>query len=118
MKINTTGAFQDQAQQGDVFLRRVRAIPKGAKEVKRKGAIVLAHGETTGHKHAISGPRVAHFREDGSGGAVFIALDKGADGAVRHEEHAPIAPEAEGKSVFEFIPQSEYSPGAIQRVED
>jgi hypothetical protein len=117
MKINTTGTFVNQGQQGDVYLRRVATVPKGAKEVKRQGAIVLAHGETTGHKHAIGGARVAHFREDGSGGAVFVRSDRGGDATVKHEEHAPITPVGD-KSVFEFIPQSEYSPGAIQRVED
>lgn len=44
-----------QLRQGDVFLRPVSKLPDGATEIPLEGGrIVLAHGEVTGHAHAIS----------------------------------------------------------------
>ena len=43
-----------QLRQGDVLLIRVASIPEGARRVKRRrGPIVLAAGEATGHAHQI-----------------------------------------------------------------
>jgi len=44
-----------QIRQGDVFLQPVDRLPEGAVEVPaERGRIVLAHGEVTGHAHAIA----------------------------------------------------------------
>lgn len=43
-----------QLRQGDVQIQQVAALPDGCKEVPPEGnRIVLAHGEVTGHAHAI-----------------------------------------------------------------
>ncbi len=43
-----------QIRQGDVFLQPVKKLPAGeAKEIREPGRVVLAHGEVTGHAHAI-----------------------------------------------------------------
>jgi len=43
-----------QGRQGDVLLRRVEHIPENVTPVPREnGRIILAHGEATGHAHAI-----------------------------------------------------------------
>lgn len=44
-----------QIRQGDVFLIPVSALPKGCTHIEPEGGrrFVLAHGEVTGHAHAI-----------------------------------------------------------------
>ncbi len=99
-------------RQGDVGIRRVTAIPKGAMPVKRtRGRIILAEGEVTGHAHAIVDDEATLVRS--SDGRTFLRLD--APATVVHEEHAPInlAPGA-----YEVIRQREYSPEAIRNVAD
>ena len=48
---------REQYRQGDVLIERVAKVPAGLKPVAREaGRIVLAHGEVTGHAHAIAEP--------------------------------------------------------------
>ncbi len=103
------------AHQGDVLIREVKAIPEGAQPVEMEaGRHVLAHGEVTGHAHAIKTPRVRMFREDGSGGGGYLTVPS--DGAaVTHEEHAKIALPP---GIYEVVTQSQYTPAKIQRVVD
>jgi hypothetical protein len=43
-------------RQGDILLRRVREIPEGLQAVPLEGGrVILAHGEVTGHCHAVIG---------------------------------------------------------------
>jgi hypothetical protein len=80
-----------QARQGDVFVELVEEkIPEVAEVVPREGKrIVLAHGEVTGHAHAITGSGAKLFRR----GDLRTMLEVSAKGGVtiRHEEHGPIA---------------------------
>ena len=72
-------------QQGDVILRKIKAIPEGAKRVSRKmKGFVLAEGEATGHAHVIEDD-IAMYEKDG---VLFIKAKKQV--TVRHEEHKPI----------------------------
>lgn len=94
-------------RQGDVLLLPIAAAPKNllpvAPEAER---IVLAHGEVTGHHHSFAlSERVALFREDGSGGGLFLTV-AGAPAALEHQEHAPlsVAPGA-----WEVIRQREWT---------
>lgn len=67
--------FTDQAHQGDVYLRRVDALPSAAKPADlENGRTVLAHGETSGHHHSLLG-RATLFRDDGSGGHNYLCVD-------------------------------------------
>ena len=84
--------------QGDVLIERVDAAPEDGTPIARDpdGAVVLARGEITGHRHAIYGsPNVAMFRDDALARAMpnlYIGnLKIVGDGVVvKHEEHAPI----------------------------
>ena len=74
-------------RQGDVLLVEVAQIPVNAKAVRRVGGrVILAEGEVTGHRHAIS-----------DGGVELLELgerrylnvpETGAE--LRHEEHTKI----------------------------
>lgn len=95
---------------GDVIVRQVRSIPKGAVEKKVK-KIVLAEGEVTGHSHQIS-----------SGAAkLFIFNDKAylqvksKIAALTHEEHSRIELPAGN---YEIEIQQDYEPKGWQKVVD
>lgn len=85
--------------QGDVILELVADQPVAGNPIKPDpdGAVVLARGEVTGHRHAFYGGSVAMFRDDGLArdlpaklyiGHVRIA---GKSVELRHEEHDTIA---------------------------
>lgn len=97
-------------RQGDVAIFRVAALPPGAMLRKREcGRIVLAHGEVTGHAHAIREQSVAHFDAPNAteaarqllasvGLTIEITehnapsfLDVTVAATVQHEEHAALA---------------------------
>lgn len=103
------------ARQGDVLIFAVDEIPKGAEPLPREnGRVVLAHGESTGHCHAIDSPD-----------ALFLAtdLDEMADRFLRiesectvvHDEHDPVTlPPGD----YIVRRQREYSPEEIRTVAD
>ena len=105
-------------RQGDVLLTLVSALPKGAKDVTPDDRIVLAHGEVTGHAHAVYEP----LTKDTPAGKARM-WDAGAERflqvvehtALKHEEHAtvPLPP-----GVYKVTQQREYHPEAIRNVAD
>ena len=73
-------------QQGDVLIKRIDKIPAGATSVERdkRGRVVLAEGEVTGHTHAIADAGCCLW-EDGE--KKYLGVDKPV--TVVHEEHGP-----------------------------
>lgn len=119
-------------RQGDVLLRYVGELPKGLVEVERDkigptGRITLAHGERTGHAHAIRALGVTGFKKasseyDAMTGYNDFILVGGSGASLTHEhvsgakaEHDAVALPPGG---YEVIQQVEYSPAALQRVAD
>ena len=104
-----------QYRQGDVLITRVRAIPKGADPKARDaGRVVLAHGEVTGHAHAIMDTAATLFSLlDDQREELFLEVDGTV--TLRHEEHAPVEIPA-GK--YRVTHQREYTPAEIRRVAD
>ena len=102
-------------RQGDVLIVAVDSVPGKLDPVEREGdRIILAHGEVTGHAHAIKAEGAALFR-DPKLMAMFLTV--GADGpvALEHEEHDTIhLPPGN----YQVIRQREYSPGKIRNVAD
>jgi hypothetical protein len=102
-------------RQGDVLIVPVDSVPGMLDPVEREGGrVILAHGEITGHAHAIKDERAALFR-DPKLMAVFLTV--GADGpvALEHEEHDTIhLPPGN----YRVIRQREYSPKGIRNVAD
>lgn len=85
--------------QGDVLLELVADVPKARGvpiERDGDGAIVLARGEVTGHRHAIWG-RASFFRDDSLARdlphQLYVGHVRVEDPVVAlvHEEHAPIS---------------------------
>lgn len=86
-------------------------IPDAKPVPREDGRIILAHGEVTGHAHAIVGDGVDLLETPD--GRRFLQLV--APQELTHEEHGTInLPEG----TYEVIRQSEYSPEAIRNVAD
>lgn len=100
-------------RQGDVLIVRRSRRPAGAAKpiARERGRLVLAHGEATGHAHAIRSPKASLFEV---AGRVFLAVD-GECVTLDHEEHSSITiPPGD----YEVIRQREYAPDAIRTVAD
>lgn len=102
-----------QYRQGDVFVERVRSIPKGTRVKRDRRRIVLAYGEVTGHAHAIV-DREAELVETDLGERFLRVLAEGGVDLV-HEEHSTITLP---RGNYRVGRQREYSPEAIRTVAD
>lgn len=102
-------------RQGDVLIREIANLPKGAKAKKNEGRIVLAYGEVTGHAHAIAEREATEYTMADAAGAVKRFLKVVSEATVRHEEHAPIELPA---GFYEIVQQREYTPEEIRNVAD
>lgn len=103
-------------RQGDVLISQLAQLPASAQPVENTGRIVLAHGEQTGHAHAIDVAEAQEFTMKDAAGAVrrFLKVfDLGA--TVKHEEHAAISLPP---GIYEITTQREYTPEAIRNVAD
>ena|SRR3990172_3784734 len=102
------------ARQGDVLIVAVKSIPKVVEAIEReRGLVVLAHGEATGHKHAIKSEHAALFR-DPKLMAIFMTVSD-QPVTLEHEEHDTITIPPGN---YRVIRQREYSPEAIRNVAD
>lgn len=90
-------------RQGDVLLVRIERPHEGKRlEVEREnGRVILAHGEATGHAHAINHPGAVLFHVDGE---TLLSLKD--DAVLSHEEHASIELPA---GHYRVVQQREYT---------
>lgn len=124
-----------QLRQGDVQLQQVMALPPGCAEVQPEGnRIVLAHGEVTGHAHAIYDHMVRPATPGAADEITEAAIARAKAKArlmvapngdrylevtdavtLRHEEHTQhtIPP-----GIYHLPRQMEYTPAELQRVAD
>jgi len=102
-------------RQGDVLIVPIKAMPKNVKAMRREnGSAVLAHGEATGHVHAIKDVRAALF-SDPRTSDVFMLIGGDAPVALEHAEHNTINVPP---GTYQIVRQREYSPGAVRNVAD
>ena len=100
-------------RQGDVWIEKVAAVPSGLAPVAREnGQLVLAHGEVTGHMHAVAELDAEMFTE--RDGTLYLRAPSGC--VVTHQEHAPVTLPA-GKT-FRVVRQREWTSGMVQKVAD
>lgn len=101
-------------RQGDVLTIKINAIPADARPVAREGGrVVLAHGELTGHAHAIA-DKDATLKST-EAGRMFLEITGTELAELVHEEHKTI-PHEIGK--YRVVRQTEYSPAALRNVAD
>jgi len=104
----------EQYRQGDVLIERVVESSLSGTDIPREsGRIVLAHGEATGHAHAIADDN-AMFFEVPERKERFLRVLKGGV-ALKHEEHREVKIPA---GLYRVTRQREYSPEAIRNVAD
>ena len=102
-------------RQGDVLMVPVAKLPAKLESVKReRGRLILAHGEATGHAHAIKDKRAALFR-DPKLAALFMHVSGDTAVELEHDEHDTIEVPPGN---YQVIRQREYSPEAIRNVAD
>ena len=122
-----------QIRQGDVQIQQVEALPDGCSEIAPEGSrIVLAHGEVTGHAHAIYdhltlSPSAADEVAENviaraqtkaklwlaTNGDRFLQVLEPV--TLKHEEHTQHKLPA---GIYKLPVQVEYSPAELQRVAD
>lgn len=102
-------------RQGDVLIERIGSMPRNLTNIDREnGRVILAHGEVTGHAHALTAPGCELFSAEGEAGATFLEV-RDAMAALSHDEHATINLPAGN---YRVTRQREYSPEAIRNVAD
>lgn len=107
-----------QAAQGDVFVRRVSALPDGLRAAEAvAGRHVVAHSET-GHHHWLAASGVERWEDPTDPLRCFLRI--GDVGAVlthdrAHDTHAPLLL---GGGIWEVRRQREYSPAGWRRAVD
>lgn len=101
-------------RQGDVLIERVTALPAGLVPVPREnGRVILAHGEVTGHAHAVLGDVEFLAADLAEMEERFLVVESEAQ--VVHEEHDTIPLPA---GTYRVQRQREYAPEAIRNVAD
>lgn len=102
------------ARQGDVLIERIDSLPSNLKPIPREnGRVILAHGEVTGHAHAITDDH-AELYQGNDAGVTFLEI-RDAVAALQHDEHSTIELPAGN---YRVVRQREYSPEAIRNVAD
>lgn len=108
---------QSIIRQGDVLVLSVDSIPKGLTEVApKKGRLIVAEGEATGHHHSFPWQRGAVlFRDDGAGSGGVMYAEVSEPISLEHQEHGShlLVP---GK--YRLTIQRTYQAGMARRVED
>lgn len=109
--------FKTVCAQGDVYFRRVDALPAGAVIVPpEKGRVVVAHSET-GHDHTMLAERVKQYRIPDSIMDLFLVVDAPTplEHHRPHDTHEAIMFEP---GIYHVRRQREYVPEGFRRVED
>lgn len=114
--------FQNQAAQGDLFIRRIDALPGGLKPMATEsGNYIVAHSET-GHHHVIEArPNVTVFATDDPL-VSYLQVIEATDATENLIEHLRNFDTHESIKIsagnYEIRRQREYAPEGWRRVAD
>jgi hypothetical protein len=106
---------RDHYRQGDILILPVTGIPDNTVPVQREqGKAVLAHGEVTGHHHAIADDTAELVTAEQA--AELYLIVHGTDPvSLTHQEHATITIDP---GSYQVVRQREYTPERIRQVQD
>ena len=110
--------FKTVCAQGDVYIRRVPALPENAVPANpENGYYIVTHSET-GHHHVMLADRVKMYSIPDSIMDIFLTVEE--DGAILehlrpHDTHETIG---FSKGTYHVRRQREYVPEGFRRVED
>lgn len=109
--------FKNVCAQGDIYIRKVSDLPKGAVAVPAEhGRHIVTHSET-GHHHVMDADGVTMHRLPDSIMDCFLVVDKptSLEHLRPHDTHEPIMFD---KGVYHVRRQREHTPEGWRRVED
>lgn len=112
--------FQNQAAQGDLWIKRITLLPETAKQIDpEKGRYIVAHSET-GHHHVIEAvPGCKVFADEKDPMTMYLEVIDATEVTLRHlrsfDTHAPIN---FLKGIFQFRRARERTPEGWRRVAD
>ena len=112
-----TRTFNTVCAQGDIYIRKIHKLPKGAVEVAaEKGRHIVTHSET-GHHHVMTAERVQMYRLPDSIMDCFLVLAAPAvlEHLRPHDTHAPIRFD---KGTYHVRRQREHTPEGWRQVAD
>lgn len=109
-------------RQGDVLIVAIDNAPENATSVKREnGRVVLAHGEVTGHSHAILDKHAELVTTDDrlvavdQAAALYLLVHGTKPVDLVHQEHDTITIDP---GHYKVIRQTEYTPERLVQVQD
>lgn len=80
-----TTTAQKTAQQGDITLTRLDALPEGELQIISENYLILAQGSSNGNTHSIKQERAMLVKIENR---TFVVLPE--NGVLEHQEHKPI----------------------------
>ena len=109
--------FKNFCAQGDIYVRRIKVLPKEAVAVaSNNGRVTVTHSET-GHHHVMDAKAVTMYRLPDSIMDCLLVVDQPT--ALEHlrefDQHEPILFD---KGIYHVRRQQEYTPEGLRRVED
>lgn len=108
-------SIRSHYRQGDVLIERIASLPAKRTLIAREnGRVILAHGEVTGHAHALADEHCDLFSSEHESGVTFLEVRE-AVAALKHDEHSTIQLPP---GSYRVVRQREYSPEAIRNVAD
>lgn len=109
--------FKNCCAQGDVYFRRVDAMPAGVVEVApENGVLIVTHSET-GHNHVMEATKARMYSLPDSIMDCFLVVNDpvALEHLRSHDTHEPILFD---KGTYHVRRQREYVPEGFRRVQD
>ncbi len=94
-------------RQGDLLIIKISEIPQDA---QKKESLILAEGETSGHRHELTGGVV--YEKDGR---LYFEVPHETKVTLTHPQHHPLV-FTPGR--YKVVRQREYKPGSWRYVQD